>query len=456
MRWNVPPAPPVLYRMPFRRGKKLNQPFRLIACICIAAFGTPLVAGAQTAPAHIAPKLLQRGTNTTAPAGAGDVMVQVFVKKDGTFKVNKVIKSSNDGNNAAALEIAQTSKYRPATSGGKPVAEYYDFKVSFAGETAAIGSGPMATILGEIRTGKYDQAKSDLATYLQTNPNDTQAYTLLGVANAFGGDPAAASAAFAKAGTIPPQYQTLALQSYEKYATAALNDKKYSDAIDAANRAIALNANSLQAYYDRGQANMGAQNYTAAIADLQKAQSIAATAKSDAQTISTLAFTLAVAQLDAGQFGEAAQSAKDIYRNDTARSAQLDKFAYTAAMNAAITLANAGQNPNAIGRLESGAAAFPHDAGALTAEAAYIMAIDKKPDWDKVKAEAQKALDLDPNAGKADFVLGVVASQKSDQKTAVDYFNKAKATPDYGSDPSLAKQINDALAKLNGASKPQQ
>ncbi len=439
--------------MPYLRGKKLNQPFRLIACVCIAAFGAPLVAGAQTQPAHIAPKLLKRGTNTTAPAGAGDVMIQVFVKKDGTFKVNKVIKSSNPGDNTAALEIAQTSKYRPATNGGAPVDEYYDFKVSFAGDTAAIGSGPLASILAEIRAGKYDQAKTDLATYLQTNPNDTQAYTLLGVANAFGGDPAAASAAFAKAGTVPEQYQTLALQSYQKYANAALENKKYSDAIDAANHAIALSPQSLQAYYTRGQAQMGAENYTAAIADLQKAISIAVTAKSDAQTMSTLAFTLAVAQIDAGQFGEAAQTAKDLYRNDTSRSAQLDKYAYTAAMNAAITLANAGQNPNAISRLESGAAAFPNDAAALTAEAAYIMAIDKKPDWDKVKAEAQKALDLDPNAGKADFVLGVVASQKNDPKTALDYMNKAKASPAYGSDPSLAKQINDALTKLNGTGK---
>jgi tetratricopeptide (TPR) repeat protein len=423
--------------------------------MCIAAFGAPLIAGAQTEPAHIAPKLLKRGTNTTAPAGAGDVMVQVFVRKDGTFKISKVIKSSNDGDNAAALEIAKTSKYRPATNGGEPVDEYYDFKISFAGDTAAIGSGPMATILAEVRAGKYDQAKADLATYLQANPNDPQAYTLLGVANAFGGDPAAASAAFAKAGTIPDQYQTLALQSYEKYANAALGDKKYSDAIDAANHAIGLNPQSLQAYYVRGQANMGTQNYTAAIADLQKAHAIAVTAKSDEQTMATLAFTLAVAQVDAGQFGEAAQTSKDLYRNDTARSAQIDKYAYAAVMNAAITLANAGQISSSVSRLESGAAAFPNDAPDLTAEAAYILASDKKPDWDKVKAEAQKALDLDPNSGKADFVLGVVASEKNDPKTALDYMNKAKASPAYQSDASLAKQINDALTKLNGANKPQ-
>jgi hypothetical protein len=33
--------------------------------------------------------------------------------------------------------------------------------------------------------------------------------------------------------------------------------------------------------------------------------------------------------------------------------------------------------------------------------------------------------------------------------------NKAKASPAYQSDASLAKQINDALTKLNGANKPQ-
>ncbi len=94
----------------------------------------------------------------------------------------------------------------------------------------------------------------------------------------------------------------------------------------------------------------------------------------------TLAFTLAVAQINAGQFGEAAQTAKDLYRNDTTRSGQLDKYAYSAVMDAAITLANAGRIPESVARLESGATAFPNDAGALIGEASYIMAIDKKPE----------------------------------------------------------------------------
>jgi tetratricopeptide (TPR) repeat protein len=430
----------------------LKFPFRQLACAALVAL--PLAASAQTTSTFVTPKLLQRGTNTTALAGTGDVTVQVFVKKDGAFSVTKVAKSSNPGDNAAALEIAKSSKYKPATRDGQPVDAYYDFVLTFGGDTAATGSGTIATILASIRAGKYDQAKSDLQTYLQAHPDDPQAYTLLGVANTFGGDPAAASAAFDKAGTVPDQYKTLAVQSHEKFAESLLEAKKYPDAIVAAGHLIDLSPQSLQGYYIRGQANMGVQNYTAAIADLQKARTIATTAKSDDATMLTLAFTLAIAQLDAGQFGEASTTARDVSRSDTARSAQIDKFAYAAVMDSAITLANGGKIPDAVSRLESGAAAFPNNGGAFTAEAAYIMATDKKPDWDRVKAEANKALAIDPKSGKADYVLGVAASQKNDPKTVLDYMNKAKASPTYGSDPAFAKLVDDALSKLNSATKP--
>ena len=114
-------------------------PFRLLACtVLVMPAIAPLAGGAQTAPSHVAPKLLQRGTNVTAAAGPGDVTVQVFVKKDGSFEVSKIIKSSNPADNAAALEIAKSSKYKPATNAGAPVDEYYDFTVSFNGDTAAM------------------------------------------------------------------------------------------------------------------------------------------------------------------------------------------------------------------------------------------------------------------------------------------------------------------------------
>lgn len=422
----------------------------------------PVAAHAQ-APAgpHVAAKLLERGTNTTPAAGPGDVVVQVFVKKDGTFDVSRIIKSTNPANNDAALEIAKSSKYGPATRGGKPVDEYYDFALAFGGGTASLGTpppssgagGPLATALATIHAGNYDQAKTQLQSYLGAHPGDPQAEVLLGVAESFGGDPAGASAAFDKAGTVPDQYKALALQSYEKYANAALNDQHYQDAIAAAGHAIDINPLDTGAYYTRGIANTDLSNYTAAIADLQKTVSLATAAKTEPKTLLAIEFNLAVAQLDAGQYGEAATTARDIYRDDVDLTAKLDKFAYVSVTNAAIPLANGGNIPAAVSRLESGATAFPHDAGALTGEAAYIMATDKKPDWDKIKAEADKALAIDPNEGRADFVLGIQAAQKSDPKTALDYMKKAKASSAYGSDPGLAKQIDDALTKLNSASK---
>jgi tetratricopeptide (TPR) repeat protein len=422
----------------------------------------PVAAHPLPAGPHVAAKLLERGANSTPAAGPGDVVVQVFVKKDGTFDVSRIIKSTNPANNDAALEIAKSSKYAVATRGGKPVDEYYDFALAFGGGTATLGTpppsgggGPLATALATIHAGNYDQAKTQLQAYLGAHPGDPQAEVLLGVADSFGGDPAGASAAFDKAGTVPDQYKALALQSYEKYSTSALNDQKYNDAITAAGHAIEINPQDVSAYYTRGVANTDLLNYAAGITDLQKTLALAGAAKTDQKTMLAIEFNLAVAQLNAGQYGEAATTARDIYRDDVDLTAKLDKFAFVAVTNAAIPLANAGNIPASVSRLESGATAFPHEAGALTGEAAYIMASDKKPDWDKIKAEADKALALDPTDGRANFVLGIQAAQKSDGKTALDYMNKAKGSPAYSSDPGLAKQINDALTKLNASTKLQ-
>jgi len=433
----------------------LRYPFRWFVCAVLVA--VPVVASAQTAVTpHTKPKVVQRGTPTSIPAGPGNVLVQVLVKKDGSFQVIKVISSTNPSDNAAALEVAKSSKYKPGTLNGSPDDEYYDYQVAFAATTGSSGStvpaGPLATADAAIHAGKYDDAKSQLQSYLSAHPGDVQASLLLGVADSFGGDAAGATAAFDKAGTIPDQYKALALQSYEKYAASALDSNNLNDTISASGHVIDLDPQNYGAYYFRGTAYSGQQNYTAAIADLQKALELATAAKADAKPLQAIEFNLAIAQLDAGQFGEAATSARDIYRDDTDLSSKLDKQAYVAVTNAAIPLANAGKIPDAVSRLESGAAAFPHNAASLTAEAAYIMATDKKPDWDKIKAEADKAITLDPNEGRANFVLGIQAAQKSDAKDALDYMHKAKASPDYSADSTLAKQIDAALNQLNAAS----
>jgi TonB family protein len=434
----------------------LNFPFRLLACAVIVA--TPLAASAQTATTYVPPKLAARGATSIAPGGNGAVTVQVLVKKDGSFQVIKVIKSSNAADNAAALEIAKTSKYKPAVRNGAEVDAFYDFELNFGSGGAVSVSGGTAPALAAIRAGNYADAKTQLTAYVADHPSDTDAYTLLGVADAFSGDSAGASAAFDKAGTVPDQYKPLALQSYEKNAGALLEAKQYNDAIAAANHAISLNPQSLQGYYIRGVSNADLQNDAAAILDLQKARSIAASLNVDSKLQVTLAFNLAQVQLDAGQYGEAATTMKIVAAADGPRSAQLDKRAFVAVSNAAIELANAGKTADAVSRFESGANSFPRSAAALYAQAAAVLAhaasADKKPDWAGVKAEAEKALSLDANSGRAEFILGIVAANQKDPKGAADYMNKAKASADYTSDPGLAKQIDSALNQLNGTPTP--
>jgi tetratricopeptide (TPR) repeat protein len=429
----------------------VNVRFSLLACAALATL--PLAANAQSAPPDSAPTLIKRGTNTTPLAGKGDVTVQVFVKTDGSFTVMKVLKSTNPGDEAAALEIAKSSAYKPAIRNGKPDAEFYDFALSFGGDTAAIGSAPLPTALAAIHEGKYDLAKSTLVAYLQDRPDDTQANTLLGVAEGFAGDYAGSSAAFAKAGTIPDEYKVLAGGSFTKNATAQLDAKNFPGAIDSATRAISIDARNVQAYYVRGIAYANARNDAAAIADLQTAYATATSLKSDTTTLGLISYNLAISQLDSGAFGDAVMTAKTVARYDPARRAQLDRIASAAYNNSAVALANAGKIPDAVSRLEQGASDFPALAGALTAEAAYIMATAKSPDWSKVRAEADKALAIEPTNGRAAFVAGVSAAHLNDSAAALDYMNKAKASPAYGTDVSLAKQIDDALKSLNPPTK---
>ena len=61
--------------------------------------------------------------------------MQVQVNADGSHKAIKVIRSTNPGDNAAAMDIAQNSSYRPAHRGSTPVTSFYDFTLKFNGKS---------------------------------------------------------------------------------------------------------------------------------------------------------------------------------------------------------------------------------------------------------------------------------------------------------------------------------
>jgi cytochrome c-type biogenesis protein CcmH/NrfG len=80
-------------------------------------------------------------------------------------------------------------------------------------------------------------------------------------------------------------------------------------------------------------------------------------------------------------------------------------------------------------------------------QAANVLANVDKPDWKRVKAEVDKALAVDPNDPRANYVAGIALANQGDSKGAIPLLQKAKANA--GSDTSLSADIDTALKKLS-------
>src|SRR5579862_2959836 len=125
------------------------------------------------------PRLVSRANSVVEPAGSGHVLVQVQVNADGSFKVLRVIHSTNPGDDAAALDIAKHSKYAPALRNGKAARSLFDFEVVF-GEEAVSGVG--AQIAAMLHQNDYNGAKAAATQALAQNPDNKLVQAQLGVA----------------------------------------------------------------------------------------------------------------------------------------------------------------------------------------------------------------------------------------------------------------------------------
>jgi TonB family protein len=97
----------------------------------IAAVLGPIAVHAQGAlNYYTAPKIKVRGKSTSPIAGAGTVVVKVFVKKDGNATSFSIVRSSNHGDDNAALELAKSSTYKAATKGRKAIDAFYDYTLN--------------------------------------------------------------------------------------------------------------------------------------------------------------------------------------------------------------------------------------------------------------------------------------------------------------------------------------
>jgi TonB family protein len=424
------------------------RPLAALALVAIFLASIPLAGLAQTGTYYTPPKVIKQGTASSPPAGTGAVTVQVFVKKDGSIGAVKVQKSTNHGDDAAAVEIAKNSSYKPGYRDAKAIDAYYTMDLRFKGTTVTNDTGSTVNQVNAanalVRAAKYAEAKAEMESYLSAHPGDRQAEALLGVADAYLNDAAGATAAFDAAGTIPEQFKAVAAKAYSDAAVDALKAKKNDQAIALADKALALQQN-VNTLFVQGVAYANSQKYPQAIAALEKAKAQATAGHAEAATLNAIDASLATSYVFGGQPDKGVALATALKQRDPSNT-RVDDTLASYYNQQAVAAMQAGKKAEAVADLENAAKVVPARAAALYVQAANVLSQGDKPDWKAVKAEADKALAIDPNDARANYVAGIALANGGDNKGALPLLQKAKANA--GSDASLIADIDTALKKL--------
>jgi tetratricopeptide (TPR) repeat protein len=425
----------------------------LIAGACAGGLAWTQTAWAQESGGYEPPKLLKQGTAASAIGGPGSVKVKCKIGADGSATVEGIIDSTNHGDDRAALEIARTSTYRAALKNGKPVLAYYDYELRFSGSSVSLGGAPgtLGSFEMMTRAGNAKGAQSGLQAYLAAHPGDRHAQLDLGEADTFLGQYGDAVVAFANAGTIPDSAKAVAAKAYAEAALSQYRAKSYEAGVAEARRATEL-APSFATYNTLGFGEFSAGDDAAAVTDLEKARTLAAGQKASAQQRALIDDNLACAYAAVGNVGAAKPLADE--------SAQLEP----GDVNAQIAIANyyvkKGQALSGSGRHEDAAALFeqaaqqvPSQAAALYAQAAIAyLNVQPVPFNDKAKADADKALALDPQSPVANYAAGVaLGNQTGRGKDALVFLQKADASAKKAGDLNLSSAIEKAIAQLSAA-----
>ncbi|HEY0382165.1 MAG TPA: energy transducer TonB [Candidatus Elarobacter sp.] len=432
-----------------------SRPLAALAFSALALASLPLVASAQTGTFYTPPKLVKQGTATSPIGGTGAVTLKVFVRKNGAIGTVNVMKSTNHNDDAAALEIAKSSTYKPGVRDAKPIDAFYTMALKFSGTSVVndtgTGSGELLQANALIRANKFAEAKTQLQSYLAGHPDDKNAQALLGVADAYLNDNAGASAAFDAAGTVPERFKIVAAKAYADAAVDALKAKNYDQAIALSDKALALQQN-VNTLFIQGTAYANAQKYPQAIAALEKAKAQATAGKADSATLNAIDASLATSYIFGGQPDKGIALAKALKQRDPSNT-RVDDTLASYYNQQAVAAMKAGRKAEAVADLENAARAVPSRAVVLYVQAANILAQGEKPDWKAVKAEADKALAIDPNDARANYDAGIAVANSLDPKVAkpdiapaMAYLQKAKANA--GGDAQLNADIDKAIAAL--------
>jgi TonB family protein len=378
--------------------------FRIVATSIAVAALAPAHAFAQYANEFAPAKLIKQGTTSKPIVGSGTVTVQVQVNADGTHKAIRVIRSTNSGDNPAALEIAQNSSYRPAHRGSTPVTAFYDFRLRFNGRSVA------------------------------TNPSETE-----------GGQTGPATSVANR-----NQAETLAVQAVK----AAQQNP--AQALAEAQKAVALNPSSADAKYALGVAQVANKQYTEAIATLKEAHAAAfADPKTPTNAKVAIDTYLMNAYMQTNDTQAMQATAAEIKRLDPS-STLPGRVMGNSLLKAGLDAGNAKNYDQAFKDFDQ-AAAGGDPAIAVTAnvQAAFLVAKMDKPDYKRMQAYADKALALQPNDPPANFAEGIALTGQWAQthddgmkKRASDALAKADQQAKAQGDITLSLQI-ESFVKNN-------
>lgn len=429
----------------------------------------PLAAPAQYSTEFTPAKLLKQGKTTHDIAGSGTVVVQVQVNADGSHKVVKVLRSTNSGDNAAAMDIAQTSSYHPAHRGATPVVSFYDFTLKFNGkavvntpiETSGLPSGGVSPAASQvaalIRQHQYAAAVSKAQGELINSPGDDSLRQMLGIAEFDSGNITGAAAAFDKVPNVGSQFRPIAAASFARAAVITASSNP-TQALAYANKAMALEPGA-NSRFALGVAQLANNQNAEAVASLKAAHD----AELSDRSLSTsskvnLDQELMRAYIATGDTAGAQSIAAEIKRLDPSSNAGTEAMG-DSLLRAGVTAFNDKDYTTALADFDKAAASGSPDvafqANVLAAQAVNAGA---KPDYKRMQAYAEKALAIKPNDAKANFAEGIALTGQwfgdhndNTKKMASAALAKAQQEAKDQGNEGLALQIESFQKKyLNG------
>jgi tetratricopeptide (TPR) repeat protein len=433
--------------------------FAAVMCsIGIAIAAVPAMA--QYANQFSPAKVSKQGTTSHDVAGSGTVKVQVQVNADGSHKVIKVISSSNSGDNAAALDIAQTSTYVPAHRGSTAVVSFYDFVLKFNGkmavnqtedQSAAAGGGSDATAIDAlIRGGKYKDAIAKANAALASSPGNESILQMLGVAQYYDGDITDSAATFSRVSDIKKPFVQIAGIALASGAVKSASENP-AQALQYAQRANTLAPGS-SSKFALGVAQLANKQYSDAITTLRGVHDQV----TDAKAKLNIDQELLQAYLSTNDTADANATSSEMKSLDPSGSTAASQAVARHYLQAGSDAMNAKDFDGALKDFDQAASSgSPSDAVTANTFAAFAILRMDKPDYMKAKGYALKAVTAAPDDPQANYAAGIAyagiyaSSQNKDDKTqALNYLKKSDTLAKAAGNEALALQVETQIKNI--------